>query len=159
MPYRSPEETQYSQDIFLEAYAMCGVIKDAAQAANTHPATITAWKNDDAYGFRSKFEQAKQDFREQLETLAFERIKDPEGNRGSDVLLIFLLKAHHPDKYREQIVQDDAARDFISDLRREAKKWKGRVGVEDLSELSVEQQVDEILYKRVADGTEDKEED
>ena len=47
---------------------------------------------------RQRFERAKHEFRESLESIMFRRLEDPKGH---PVLLIFALKAHWPDKYRE----------------------------------------------------------
>ena len=47
----------------------------------------------------------------------WERINDPKGNRGSDILLMFALKAHWPDKYREAVVVgDDTARQVLDKI-------------------------------------------
>ena len=58
-----------------------------------------------------------------------ERLADPAGNRGSDVLLIFALKAVRREKYGDNGQPDDeAARELIKELRalqrrnREAKR-------------------------------------
>ncbi len=46
-----------------------------------------------------------------------QRLTDPKGNRGSDILLMFSLKAEAPDKYREAVVVgDDTAKQVLEKL-------------------------------------------
>ena len=55
-------------------------------------------------GFRHRFEHAKHEFREDLESIMFNRLEDPKCH---PVLLIFALKAHWPDKYRDVALDTD----------------------------------------------------
>ena len=42
-----------------------------------------------------------------LESIAFHRIRNPEGRIGSHIFLIAMLNAHKPEKYRQNIVVVD----------------------------------------------------
>jgi hypothetical protein len=56
------------------------------------------WANNNSLGFNRRFTLAKDRWREYLENLAFERIKNPSfnGRIGSDGLLSHALNAHSP---------------------------------------------------------------
>ena len=106
------------QERFLVAYAEQGTITNAATLANVHRDTVHAWRNEDRYSFRRRFENAQHVFREvKLERVMFDRISEPAGNRGSDILLIFALKAHWPERYRDDArPADDSAKEVLSKL-------------------------------------------
>jgi hypothetical protein len=94
-------------------------------------------------------EQGRREFAEGLEGLALERVKNPDRGRGSDLLLIGLLNANWPAKYRPQVTMDqDSAREVLNEMKRWRKE--GIVesgGVTDLSP-PVEKQLSDILDKR-----------
>jgi hypothetical protein len=69
------------------------------------------------------------------------RLKNPQGKRGSDELLMFKLKAEKPEKYREEVkvLNMDAPLKMLDKLaemaareraEREALEWGGVVGGE-----------------------------
>ena len=104
-----------TQTRFLEEYQKCGTIKTAARAANISRETVRLWQRGSKLGFDDRFEASKETFRESLEEIMFERLKDPKTH---PVLLIFALKAHHPDKYRDVVVmENDLGQRVISTLR------------------------------------------
>jgi uncharacterized protein YycO len=111
------------QKAFLAAYAECGTILHAAKAAKITRETHYEWlRSDEAY--KERFEEARKEAVEYLEREARRRaiegtrskkftksgdpIVDPETGKQyeeleySDTLLIFLLKANAPEKYRER---------------------------------------------------------
>jgi hypothetical protein len=53
-----------------------------------------------------------------------DQLSNPTENRGSDVLLMFKLKAEKPDKYREEVkvVGIDAAKQMMDRLREMASR-------------------------------------
>lgn len=90
--------TKVNQAAFLEAFAVTGVITYAARAAGVDRSTVYHWRDaDDA--FAKRFYDAIEDSTELLETTAFKRATQKE--MPSDTLLIFLLKARRPERYRE----------------------------------------------------------
>ena len=117
------------QGAFLEAYAKVGNITESAALAGHDRAQVYRWSEADLHGFRERFHNAKERYADKLERLMHERLADPAGNRGSDVLLIFALKAVRREKYGDNGQPDDeAARELIRELRalqrrnREAKR-------------------------------------
>jgi hypothetical protein len=88
------------------AYAETGTVKAACEAALIHRATLPAWRESDAT-FVAAETQATLQFADSLEELALARIRSPDKGRGSDLLLITLLNANKPDKYRPKTVIHD----------------------------------------------------
>ena len=62
---------------FLEAYAKVGTILRAAKASGINRSTFYAWHEDDKLGFQARFQGAKENFREEIEDLFFQRLRDP----------------------------------------------------------------------------------
>ena len=99
-------KTTASQDAFLKAFGQCGSIAQAAAAAGIHPATVRdLWVKNDALGFQARFHNAQAEFADYLEQLALKRVENPtnNGRTGSDVLLMGLLNANHPTKWRHNV--------------------------------------------------------
>ena len=68
------------------------------------------WQEGDIYGFNARLKQAHADYcEENIHRVITERISNPQGNRGSDILLMFHAKAEQPEKYRELPVSDHGA--------------------------------------------------
>ena len=65
----------------------------------------------DVFGYRERYNMAHADWCEdKIEGLMDERLSDPQGNRGSDILLLAKARAEMPEKYRETVhVMDTSA--------------------------------------------------
>jgi hypothetical protein len=112
------------QTQFLEAFSQCGRIGEAAQMVGITRWAADRWQNVDLYSFRKRLEQAHQLYVESLEKLADDRLNNPSGNRGSDILLMFKMKAEKPEKYREdvKVVGIDASKMMFDKLREMASR-------------------------------------
>ena len=111
------------------AYAQAGSIKVAAAAAGVSRETADWWITKDYLGIKAHFQQAALTFRESLQDLAVERVRNPEKNRGSDILLLGLLNAHWPEKYRRNEVQaDETAKEILAELKRMARERRAPGG-------------------------------
>ena len=110
-------QTWDRQETFLAAYADAGSIRKAAPAAQISREAVRVWQRDDVLGFKQRLEHSQHSFREMLQDKAIELVKDLKpGN--SPLLLIALLNAHWPDKYRPNVVPtDDTAKDLLARLR------------------------------------------
>jgi hypothetical protein len=113
------------------ALAIYGVTRSdtrAAEAADVHYITLLRWKRDNYLRYRDRLAAAHTSFVSSLERTMWDRIDDPTGNRGSDILLMFALKAHAPKTYRELPAMDDeTAKETLAQLRklsRQAHKGK-----------------------------------
>jgi AcrR family transcriptional regulator len=80
----------------LAALAKTGNISDACKRAGIVRTTFYRWRNEDE-AYAAQLQEALETAIDDLELVARRRAK-----KQSDVLLIFLLKAHRPDKYRER---------------------------------------------------------
>ena len=111
-------KTKALQTAFLLAYARHGNVTAAAAASRVSTPTVYRWLNLDVLDFRARLDYAREQHADNLEELMIERLADPSGNRGSDILLIFALKAARRAKYSDGGAQDDStARELIRELR------------------------------------------
>lgn len=81
--------------LFLNAFRESGIISQALMVAGISRGQLRTALDKDAE-FLEAFHDAKADAVDSLETEAVRRAKD-----GSDQLLMFLLKSHRPEVYRE----------------------------------------------------------
>ena len=92
---RGPEDRQ----AFLTALAAGQSVTAAAEAAGIDRKTAYRWR-DAQPDFAASWEDALEDGTDHLEDEALRR-----AFAGSDLLLIFLLKARRPKKYRERVAK------------------------------------------------------
>jgi hypothetical protein len=117
------KHTLARQQAFLAAYAVTGTDVAAAKAAGINNNTPRRWREGDVFGFRDRFDCVLSAFGDSLEDTMLSRINEPEGNRGSDILLIFALKAAKPEKYRDAFtLPADSAKDVLKLLGRPRTK-------------------------------------
>jgi hypothetical protein len=116
------------QEAFLKAYGELGTIIHAARAVGIHRMTVNTWLTSDLYSFRKRMDLAHDDYVENVGRMMNERLANPTGNRGSDVLLMFKLKAEAPQKYREEVkvVGIEAPKQMMNRLREMATKERQR---------------------------------
>jgi hypothetical protein len=117
------EKSAANQAAVLAAYASCGNLAEAAEAARVPKSTAYWWKRDAT--FRAGLSAANDLFADKLERMALGRLSDPTGNRGSDVLLMAMLNANRPDKYRpSSAITDDTAAELMAEWRQVRKRNK-----------------------------------
>ena len=109
------------QEMFLAAYRSVGRIYKAANEVGMTRWAVIHWKRGDVFGFKDRLEVAHADWCEdKIEGLMDERLGDPQGNRGSDILLIAKARAEMPEKYREKVAvsnNDDVVKELLSRLK------------------------------------------
>jgi hypothetical protein len=112
------------QEAFLEAYRKCGKIGKAAQAVGLTRWAVDHWLRNDTFSFKERINMAHADYVEAWEEWMDNRLENPQGNKGSDVLGMFKLKAEAPDKYREEVkvVGIEASKAMMERLRQMAMK-------------------------------------
>jgi phage terminase small subunit len=113
------EEVLVNQQRFFEEYVKCGSLTDSAQLAGIKRSTVKGWYNKDTQGFKGKYAEAKEEYREYLQTLALERIKQQKPS-DNPVLLITMLNAEWPEKYRRDSKIES---DGVKDMMNEWKEW------------------------------------
>ncbi len=107
LPYSSatPEKTRVwdRQELFLAQFRECGKIGKAAKSVGLTRWAVDKWQSLDVYGFNGRMKAAHADYCETIEQMIDDRLENPQGNRGSDPLLMFKTKAEMPEKYREDV--------------------------------------------------------
>lgn len=107
---------------FLVEFSSVGSVRKSAMAVNVPRNTIYGWIRSDTYGFKELYETAKHSFREYLQDIAIDRVKIQKPG-DNPVLLITLLNAHWPERYRkDQSAGSDAAKEMMSEWRKWLKK-------------------------------------
>ena len=119
MARKPREQTVANQDAFLTAYAGIGSLRSVCESLGLNRKTVLSWNHSDTYGFKERYVQAKEEFREYLQDLAIRRVRDQKPN-DNPVLLITLLNAHWPEKYRRD---SNAASGEVKEMMGEWKKW------------------------------------
>jgi hypothetical protein len=107
--------SEYARERFLRAFARSGNITYAAKIAGVGRRTVYVWQEHEP-GFAEAFAEAGHKATEALEREAWRRAKDGVAEpvyqhgklvgtiqRYSDNLLMFLLKARAPERYRDRV--------------------------------------------------------
>jgi len=141
MPRASTKTTpEHARARFLEVLSQTANISMAARAAAIDRTTPYGWREQDSE-FAAKWDQAIEQAIETLEAEAWRRAvegtkepiigrkeRDKDGiityvKRYSDTLLVTLLKAHKPEKYREKVDHEhrgSIAVEFVNNWREQA---------------------------------------
>lgn len=153
MPTLSEKE-RLNQTAFLTAFAELGRIEASAKACGLERHGHQRWLKEDL-SYRERWEVALAQHRENVDARILKRIDDPEGNRGSDVLLMFYAKAVNPDKYREVAINvDGKAVDSMAEVKKlvsEARRKK-QAEVRDKPAVSVQEQAEAVVRAKVEVG-------
>lgn len=110
------------QSRFIASFSESGNVRAACEVAGVSRATAYRHRKDVA-SFREAWSQAEEEAVERLEETARKRAVD-----GSDTLLIFLLKAHRPEKYREryEAIVRNGDKDIDVEIERLAQELEER---------------------------------
>ena len=154
----NPQPKEDRQKVFVEALEQWGTIRKACEVSNVPRRTHFTWvRNDPEYSV--SVDLARRSFAESLEEIALDRVRNPEKGKGSDVLLLGLLNANMPHKFRPQLaLNEDSAKELITEWRKAAKEVKKDKPDQEGTALlndDVEKTLAEILEKK---GTAPKEE-
>ena len=86
----------------MAVYREWGKIGKAANAVGLTRWGVDWWNKHDIFRFRERINAAHADYCETVIEVGLidSRLANPQGNRGSDVLLMFKAKAEMPGKYR-----------------------------------------------------------
>ena len=140
----------------LEEY---GTVRKACEVTGISRKTYDLWQKSDPE-FSQSMDLARRSFAESLEEIALDRVRNPEKGKGSDVLLLGLLNANMPHKFRPQLaLNEDSAKELITEWRKAAKEVKRDKPAQDEAVLNddVEKTLAEILAKRGASPKKAKE--
>jgi len=114
--------TWHRQDSFLLTFAKLGTRNAAARTIKLSPSLVSWWMDKDYLGFKARFTIALEAWSDYLEEKAFDRIEHPDKGRGSDILLITLLNAYKPERYKPALVINDSSLKETLDALRTIKQ-------------------------------------
>ena len=144
------EQAARRKVLFLKVFEEWGTIRKACEVAGVPRGTYDRWNAEDI-DFSKDIDAARKAFAESLEEIALDRVRNPDKGKGSDVLLLGLLNANMPQKFRPQLaMNEDSAKELIVEWRKAAKEVKKDGPSEEGSGLpeDVEKTLAEILEKR-----------
>jgi hypothetical protein len=146
-PNRANQECWDHQETFLEAYKLTSRATHAAKAAGVSIQAVDQWLSRDVYSFKKRMELARRVYCDSIRQIIHDRISNPQGNRGSDVLVMFEAKAAMPELYREEVkvVGMDASKQMLDKLRELASKHLQRQE----AQKALEAPAVEGIYKEV----------
>ena len=122
MAYTDKRKEQIKKT-FLNEYREQRTISSAISGLKVNRDTIYEWFKEDPE-FKQKFDEEKLAVGESLESKAFQLIDNmvKKGDYGRPVLLITMLNAHLPERYKQSDNTGDDSRQLISEFRKMAKK-------------------------------------
>lgn len=140
-------KTYRKQSKFLRCYSETRSKSVSALYAGISLSSVSNWIRDNYLEFEERYEEADLAFCEGLEQLALERVRLQDA-KSNPVLLIALLNANLPTKYKQSSVPvDETAKGILSELRKIAKETPV-VESKKVEEKSAIDQVNDILSKK-----------
>lgn len=121
-PFALVPTTEAKMVTYCDAFGKLGSVTKATAVAGVSRETVRNWEREDRFGFRQQLRDAQATYMDMLESMALDRVKSPEGNRGSDTLLIALNNANNPDKWRgnqASIVVEDSVLQALMALQQQ----------------------------------------
>ena len=132
------KRTWKNQTRYLEQYSLTRTKIRSARHAGVSSNNEFYWARDDALSWRARLAQADAVFIESLEELALHRVQLQTPGQ-SPLLLITLLNAHHPARYRGTQAIEDSARDIVGAIMKLGKDRNARAKVVDQQGKAVEE--------------------
>ena len=113
--------------LFLKEYAKSKTVSSAVTKLKVSRDTVYDWFKQDPE-FKQEFDDAKLAVGEGLESKAFQLIDNmvEKGDYGRPVLLITMLNAHLPERYKQTDTTNDSSKQLISEFRKMAKDKKAK---------------------------------
>ena len=111
------QKVHLRQSAMLLSLAAGGQLIQACVDSGVPIGVMNQWRDLDVGGFRERLNLARQVFAESLERLAFDRVRQQQPG-ANPLLLIRLLEAHLPDRYK--LASDsnpDAALEFLAKVK------------------------------------------
>lgn len=96
--YGTLVENQAKMDAWLDKFRNCGNVRLSCEAVGIGRTTVYRWRRRWAT-FAAAWDEAQEDATDILEATAWKRAVD----EASDRLLMFLLKAHRPERFKERV--------------------------------------------------------
>ena len=124
---RGQQLTWERQEAFLDAFGKYGMMTKAAQAAGSHYDTVYHWDTNNKLDFTARYKYARQEYKDHLEGMVMERLENPTGNRGSDVLLIAKVNKEDPAHWTRNVqVTHEVGREVMATLQKIQEQQQGQ---------------------------------
>ena len=119
------KQKESMKELFLQEYKISRTVSSAVSKLEVNRDTIYEWFKQDPE-FKQNFDDEKLAIGEGLESTAFTLIDKmlEKGDYGRPVLLITMLNAHLPERYKQSDNTGDDSRQLISEFRKMAKTKK-----------------------------------
>tara|TARA_R100000458_G_C8227349_1_gene210034 strand:+ start:163 stop:597 length:435 start_codon:yes stop_codon:yes gene_type:complete len=132
--YTDKEKDKIKSD-FIKRYKETKTISSAVSGLNISRDTVYDWFKQDPE-FKQNFDDEKLAVGEGLESKAFQLIDKmvEKGDYGRPVLLITMLNAHLPERYKQSDNTGDDSRQLISEFRKMAKSKQAKTKAEQEAE-------------------------
>lgn len=141
----TPKGMALNKQLLLEAVEEWGGNTKALKAAGISRTTYFRWVKDDP-DFSSDLEYSKRAFGEKMLEVAIDRVRNPDKNRGSDLLLISLLNAYMGHVFKPgTVVGEDSAKELVTEWRRAARQ---ELGSQEVLSENIEETLESILEKK-----------
>ena len=148
----------------ISAMAEVGNIRQAVDKVRAsglsmiHRTTVRSWLKTDPQ-FKEDYDEAQEDFADMLEGIVMDRIRSPQGVRGSDALLMFSLNGRRSHVYRPAGAVDTSdSRSALAGIRVKLKELKGDLTVEVIAGNGAVSQVDPPTNSAEHSGISDRRE-
>ncbi len=121
------EEKKELKKAFLEEYSKSRTISTAVSGLAVGRRTVHTWFQEDSE-FKEQFDEARLAVGESLESNAFRLIDQmmAENDYKRPLLLITMLNAHLPERYKQSDNAGEDSRQLISEFRKMAKSKKSK---------------------------------
>ena len=140
------KSTWKDQDRFLIAFSKCRQKATAARAVGIGRSTIYWWEGKDHLGFKDRLKEADEVFLNDLENLALDRVRQQQPGHNP-TLLITLLNANLPDKYRpNSVAPSETMTETLQAMKKATREFRL---MEDGSETTTETETTVIVKKGV----------
>ena len=130
---------------FLDHYSETRLKGLSARGAGVSRQGVLNWEGDNLLRFKDRLALADEYFCDSLEKIAWDRIREQNAT-ANPLLLLALLNANRPDKYRPTVViSDDTAKETLRELRRLGKQQKVQAGKQRVDDKKAVDDVDRFL--------------
>ena len=138
------------QNAFLAAYGLTGSIRKGCGAAEITRGTVRRWRVEDIGGFSDRFSDTEDDFRDMLQELAIDKVRN-QGPKVNPVLHIAMLNAWWADRYkRPAVVVEESGKEALREFRKWIKETdtKGKSGKPEEKVDPIIQEAENILARK-----------
>lgn len=118
---QAKQELSQKQTDYLAAFTDTGTVAESARVAGVHRRTIYKWEKSNRTNFAQAYADAKKDFADRLESVAYKRVFE-QGANANPSLLMYMLRASNPQKYGTVTNETEESKDLLRSIKATATK-------------------------------------